>query len=415
MNRTKAPQQQQELQQQQLPSPENNNNNTPGESEKRSVPKKPSKDFTERISQTAAALERHIDEHERSRIEAQEKIEKAYNALREAADDLEKCLSNALQEGYAEEEARLQESLEKLNMLSEKNDARKKEGSAISDEEIEKELKEVESVLCGVQRYEVKVPKCNDLKEWASGILDSEFKVNVGQSLSEKFLKKRTFRVTGVNEVNPNEVHIGISFLNAEEEAAMRRMKLWSGVEYAVEMWNGEEGNKNRIVTKQILGPSHNCYVEWRFRRGSVCKIRVCAAWRGLLGEERQSGWSEWIAFTVPGSHKDSGIFRTCVVWAKREDGETYTVTDTTTGDVLYNGMKPYTRIPYSLQGHEILIRGSKEWKGWEERRTVEKVPENSGNLIDDLRIFHTDGGVCMRALSELEIKVNSILKHLLF
>ena len=391
MKRTRAPEQQQQ-QQQQLPSPENNNSNTPGEN-KEGVPKKPRIDFTERISRIAAALERHIDEHERSRIEAQEKIEKAYNALREAADDLEKCLNDKLQERYTKEEARLQESLEKLNMLSEKNDARKKEGNEMCDDEMEKELKEVEKTLYGAQRYEVKVPECNDLKEWASGILDSEFKVDASKFLREELFKGRTPRITGVNEVNPNEVHIGIDFLG----------NAMDGVEYVVEMWNGEEGEDYEVRSEQVLGPFHNAYIEWRFRGGSECKVRVRAAWRGLLGEECQSGWSKWIAFTVPREHKNSGIFRIGVVWAKREDGEAYTVIDTTSRNyVLYIGMKPYIRIPYPSYGHEILIRGSKGGRRWEERKTVESVPKNLENLLGDLRIFHNDVSVCKNALNDI-------------
>ena len=405
MKRTRAP----EEQEQQQPSPENNNNNGTSGENNEGVQKKPKIDFAERISQITSALDRHIEDHERSRIEAQNKIEEVCNALREAVDVLEDRLRNTVEKWYPDEETRLQESVHKLNTLSGMILSNAEDG--MSDDEKEKRLEEIEGVLCGVQRYEVKVPECDDLKEWASNTLSSEFKVNVHQSLSEELLRGRAFRITGLNEVNSNEVHIMTSFLKAEEEAAMRKMKLWSGVDYVVEMWNGEEGNRKCFRTEQVLGPSHNAYVEWRFMGGDECKIRGRAIWRGLSGEECQSEWSEWKSFTVHKKHKNSGTFMTCAVWKKREVGESYTVIDPITGRVLYRGMKPYTRIPDSSRGHELLIRGEKERRRWEEIIIVGDVPQDPENLLNDLRIFHTDGDACVRALKEMEKKIISTPK----
>ena len=405
MKRTRAPEEepQQQLPQQQ-PSPPDNTINATDEN-KEGVLKKPRIDFAERISRITAALERHIDEHERSRIEAQEKIEKAYNALKEAADDLEKYLNDKLQERYAKEEARLQESVHKLNTLSEKNDARKMDGNDMSnDEDIEKEMKEVEKTLYGAQRYEVKVPECNDLKEWASGILDSEFKVDVSKSLSGDLLKGRTPRITEVEEVNPNEVHIDIDFLgNAMDE-----------IGYVVEIWNGEEGEDYEVRSEQVLGPSHNAYIEWRFRGGSVCKIRGRVIWRGTSGKEEYLGeWGEWTTFAIPREHKNDGLFFTGPVWDKKERDVIYTVSDIYTGNVIYKGKKRYTLIPESSQEHPILVQVHKKLGLWEETEVERAVvyPKDleysscfdDDDLINDLRIFHTDRNICLRVLEEIK------------
>lgn len=390
------------------PPPENgeSGNGIPEEGEKTEVaPKRPKMDFAERINKIASVLNRHGKEHENNRTRVQNKIGEVCNLLREAANSLEECLNETLNQNYTEEEARLQESTHRLEEL--RNDTEEKPGR-MSDADKERELSEIEDTLYGVQRYDLAVPQCDDLKKWASDMLGTEFNVKVGQSPSEEIFEGKIPRITEVEAVGPNEIHVGISFLEPEEEAAMVKVKGWSGVEYDIEMWNGEEGEDYEVRSKQIMGPSHNAYVEWRFRGGSECKVRGRAMWRGLFGDEYVSEWSDWMGFTVPSEHKNSGALESGVMWERREEGETYTVIDMTTNDVLYNGMKSYTMIPQSVQGHEILISGVKEDRRWEESRTVEEVPLEPENILDDLRIFHSDKVICKYAPETIAIMAKS-------
>ena len=339
-------------------------------------------------------LRKHIDEHEKSKVDIQEKIDEVCRALREAVDEMEERLGSTIEEWYKKEEARLQESLVKLYTLGE-------EGT--DEEAAERALKEAEAALCCVQRYELKMPQCKDVKEWACNALCAEFRTEVRQSLSEEFLKKRKPRITEVREATPNDVHIGISFLEPEEEAAMKKMALWSGVEYVVEMWNGEEGEDLEVRSEQVLGPSHNACVEWRFPGGSECLVRGKATWRDpSCGEQRASEWSEWVPFTIPVGHKSSGVYKNGVAWERWEAGETYVVTNAESGDVLYRGPNTYTRLPPSLQGRDVVVKGSKDGREWKKTIVIERIAKTPENLLNDLRIFHTDADVCERALGEI-------------
>lgn len=382
------------------------NSRIPEEREKNEVvPKRPKMDIAERINKIASVLNRHAKEHENNRIKVQNKIGEVCSLLREAANNLEEHLNETLKQNYTEEESRIQESTRRLEELSNDNEEKPEH---MSDDDKEKELDDIEDTLYGVQRYDLAVPQCEDLKKWASDMLGTEFKVNVGQSPSEEIFEGKIPRITGIEAVGPNEIHIGISFLEPEEEVAMYKVKGWNGVEYNIEMWNGEEGDDYEVRSGQIMGPSHNAYVEWRFRGGSECKVRGRAMWRGLFGDEYVSEWSDWVSFTIPSEHKNSGALESGVMWERREEGETYTVIDMTTNDVLYNGMKSYTMIPQSVQGHEILISGVKGDRRWEESRTVEEVPLEPENLLDDLRIFHYDKVICKYAPETIAIMVKS-------
>lgn len=356
--------------------------------------KRPKNDTLTEISKVKSLLENRIVQHRNNVIATQSEIEETCRALREAVNSLEESLNSTLQKGYTEEEARLQEALQKLRRLE--------SGEATSDEETGKELNEAKYSLCGSQCYELIKPQYDDLKEWASGILGAGLRVNTKQLLSEEILRDRVPIITEMSEVNPNEVNIEVSFLEPEEEAAMKKMKLWSGIEYMVEMWNGERGEDYEVRTEQVLGPSHNAYVEWRFKRGCECKIRVRAIRRDIRGEEYLSEWSEWISFLIPKRHKNSGAVGVGVVWDMRSAGETYTLLSKKDFEVFYNGVKPYTLIPKEGRGHRLMIWGRKGERKWEEIRLIDEIAPTPENLIDDLRIFHTNGEICKQALKDI-------------
>lgn len=348
------------------------------------------RDIVERINIVEAALRKHIEEHESSRIETQNKIREVCDVLRTAVDNLERQLIDNLQHDYTEEESRLQESLERLGSLNDSEE--------MNNEEKGKTLIEVEGALSCIQKYKLNHPNFGDMKKWANDALFSEFKLGVSQSLSDE-IKERIPLIIEVKETEPNEVQIDLEFLTKDENVSIKKMKKGIDVEYIAEMWNGEEGEDYEVRDEQVLGPSRKAYIEWRHRGGSECKVRVKAVWTELFGEKCESEWSEWKSFIIPKEHKNSGALKVGVVWDNVNIGETYTVTYKASNKPLYNGTKPYAIIPESVKGHRIQINGKRKNIIWKREMEIEQTSCTIKNLLEDLKLFHSDKDVCARVL----------------
>lgn len=356
--------------------------------------KKSSKDVNKDLNNSTAALEKRIEEHTANKAEIESSIEEVCKMLRDAATALEEQLSGYVQQAYAEEETCLQESLSKMKAIQ--ND------EEMSEKEKGKALREIKSTLCGVCKYELMRPKCEDVKKWAVDALSTEFRVCMNQSLSDKALVESDATISNVVEAGPNEVSIDIDF-SCDNDDEM------SGVEYVIEMWNGEDDEEDEnqcIKSTQIVGPSHKASVEWLFEAESECKVRGRAIKRGLLGEECLSDWSEWENFTVPKKHKNTGAFGVGIAWKRRDDNEAYTVIDTVTNEVLYSGNKNYTMVPLYVKGHKVVINGNKEdGSKWEETKVVEQVHKTPETLLEDMKLFRSDKDICKKSLEAITLR----------
>lgn len=339
------------------------------------------------ISQAVPTLEKCMEEHKASKEQVQARIKEVCSALREAVDNLEEHFTSTLEQSFFEEEVRIQDSINNLNSLASDN------GKGMSDDDMDKEFKRLKENLCGIQKYELMQPQCEDIKKWAKDMLTTEFKINMDQKLSEDSLIGHIPCITDVSKVGPNEIHI--RFVVSDEKL--------KDAEYKIEMWNGK-AEESEVRSEQVVGLTHNAYIDWRFEEESECKVRGRAIRIGMFGEECLSGWSDWAPFIVPKKHRSNGIFGAGLAWDRREPDEMYTVTDTTNGEVLYSEMKPYTAVPRYAMGHKMLITSVKGSSKWEETRTIEKVQITPENLLDDMRLFHSDKDICRRALEEIAL-----------
>ena len=125
--------------------------NSPDKCDERAA-KKPKTSTIERATKVMELLKKHIDEHEKSRVDAQERIDEVCRAIREAVDEMEERLRSTNEEWYTKEETRLQESLVKLYTLGEEN----------TDEEIKYMIKAVCEV---VEHIRSMSPVWHDLQE----------------------------------------------------------------------------------------------------------------------------------------------------------------------------------------------------------------------------------------------------------
>ena len=337
------------------------------------------------ISQAVPALEKRMGEHKASKEEAQGRLKEVCAALREAVDTLEEHFAGALEQSFFEEELRLQDTLNSMKSLASDG------GKGMSDEGMASEFARLRANLSGVQRYAVVAP--DDIKKWALDALASEVRVSMDHALSEEALLGQAPRITDVSRVGPSEIHI--RFVAPDD-----RLK---DAEYRVEMWNGKAEDAE-VRSMQVVGLTHNAYVDWRFEDESECRVRGRAIRTGTYGEECLTGWSDWAPFTVPKKHRGNGVFGAGLVWSRREPDEMYTVADVASGEVLYSGMKPYTTVPRYTVGHKVLITAVKGSAKWEETRTVEKVSMTPENILDDMRLFHSDRDICRRALEEIAL-----------
>lgn len=191
--------------------------------DERGSPKKLKINITDRIKNVVDTLNERINKHKINKVETQDKIKEVCDILREAVDNMEKEFINTLQQSYTEEETRLQEPLEKLKTLCDEEE--------MSDEKKDEMLKEIESTLCGVQKYRLSHPNFENVSKWAKETLNTMFSMSVEQSLSDEIIKGRIPHITELKETGSNEVCVGLEFLNEYEEIAMNRMTQWKGIE----------------------------------------------------------------------------------------------------------------------------------------------------------------------------------------
>lgn len=349
-----------------------------------------------KISKTILDITQRLKEHETNKSEIEHRIDEIGEILRLSVDRFESKLRESLNEHFTNEDTRLKQTLETLKDIP----------KSASQDEINNVLAAAEGALGVDQKYILTQPKHGNVIEWVHDTLFKEFYLRVGQSLTEHSISGRTPRITEVIGAGPNEVEITLDFLKQEEVSALMSKRFWKGITFTVEMWNGDKDDTIEIRNVQELGISHKAFLEWRFRAGCDIKIRAKAAWNGIDGSRRSSGWGDWVTFTAPSDLRNMGVKACGVVWEKRHRGENYTVMDKSTKSVLYSGPKPFFLVT-DRHKKNVVVKGSRGGNGgsddkWEEMIKVRPINESPEDILNDLRLFFTDLGICKRSLTKI-------------
>lgn len=352
----------------------------------------PKTNVNNKLSKAMIELTNRIKEHENNRNEINNRIDEIGEILRYSVTRFENKLKDLLETHYKSEEERLQSALDNLKE-AQKN---------TSQSETAKVLEEAEGALAIEQKYVFIQPKHGNVIEWVHDTLFKEFYIRIGQSLTEHSISGRTPTITEVTGAASNEIEITIDFLRNEEIKALSSKTFWKGIDFSVEMWNGEKDESYEIRNIQDLGLSNKAFIEWRFKPNSDVKIRSKAAWNGIDGSRRNSSWGDWVTFTAPSDVKNGGVKAIGLVWDRRHRGEMYTLTDKMTKSVLYNGPKPYFLVMDNKHKKNVVVRGVRGDDKWEDLLKVRPLAETPEDILNDLRLFFMDLGICKRTLAKI-------------
>ena len=254
-------------------------------------------------SELIDALRKHLTSHDENRVLIQEELTEGCKKLREAVDELENRVNEALQSVYKEEDERVQAIVGEINarVCDAENSGNK------ARERLEEAIKRGRAELLVKQSYALKP---------GGPEIPNAYKLVATKGVAEEYLSLQ--KPSAPLEVTMAHGEMLLTFqasLTLEEEEALERHGLADAVEYVISIRDVKDKKskwEERRLTRKTKAKTPAAVGErprWTFsfvpsvKSESEYEVRVKSVFGGLASE-----WSDTGRFVTPG-------FEECCVW----------------------------------------------------------------------------------------------------